>query len=643
MFRTRVSCATLLLAIICGSLTLSAQDAQVNRSAELAVPALRFRNEVRTRAEFDQLARVYTDAGYALPNVIFTIDRSDANKIYYADTERFRFHREFVNGTYLSLERGDQLQRNYTDANRRFIFGTIAYQTPLKRFTFEMWEGDTADASLIRLAHERIRETFFEPVAYKPNSLKQEEIAATLPDIKRVSISEIASAQAYQPLNIAKGIGRVHVIDKLDDTVEIGSNEIVVLSEVPIHLPPVAGIIFSRPATPLSHLNLLAKGWEVPVAYIKNANEIFRPNDTWWIEFETRKDNYSFKRAGIDRIKEYAERQEAIRTTMTPRGDLGITRIAALREQRKDSVIAYGGKSANLGELINARLPGISVPDGWTIPFAHYEQFMRLNHLDERLVEMLEEHAFVHNPSHRRARLASFRDEIKEAKIDPVLARQIVRRWRTQTRGRGVFVRSSSNTEDLPNFSGAGLHDSVPNVRDAAALLDAIKVVWASLWNFQAYEARERAGVDHTKVYMAVLVQEGINAESAGVMITTDPFDRENANSTYISAKRGLGIRVVEGKQVAEQLLYDPRTGATKVLTRSGEDSRLEFDARGGMRERALVGTDRTVLTDATVNRLAQAAQAIKTVFGGREQDIEWTIMRGRIYIVQSRPYIAGS
>ena len=142
---------------------------------------------------------------------------------------------------------------------------------------------------------------------------------------------------------------------------------------------------------------------------------------------------------------------------------------------------------------------------------------------------------------------------------------------------------------------------------------------------------------------MAVLVQEGINAESAGVMITTDPFDRENANSTYISAKRGLGIRVVEGKQVAEQLLYDPRTGATKVLTRSGEDSRLEFDARGGVRERPLVGTDRTVLTDATVNRLAQAAQAIKTVFGGREQDIEWTIMRGRIYIVQSRPYIAGS
>jgi len=68
-----------------------------------------------------------------------------------------------------------------------------------------------------------------------------------------------------------------------------------------------------------------------------------------------------------------------------------------------------------------------------------------------------------------------------------------------------------------------------------------IKTVWASLWNFEAYEARERAGVDHSKIFMAVLIQEGVNSESSGVMITTDPFDKENKGVIYISAKQGLG------------------------------------------------------------------------------------------------------
>ena len=70
------------------------------------------------------------------------------------------------------------------------------------------------------------------------------------------------------------------------------------------------------------------------------------------------------------------------------------------------------------------------------------------------------------------------------------------------------FVRSSSNSEDLPNFSGAGLYTTVPNVRGDNEVIEAIKTVWASLWNFEAYEFRERANVDHSKIFMAVLLQE---------------------------------------------------------------------------------------------------------------------------------------
>jgi phosphoenolpyruvate synthase/pyruvate phosphate dikinase len=140
---------------------------------------------------------------------------------------------------------------------------------------------------------------------------------------------------------------------------------------------------------------------------------------------------------------------------------------------------------------------------------------------------------------------------------------------------------------------------------------------------------------------MAVLLQEGINSESSGVLITTDPFDKENRGTIYISAKRGLGIKVVEGKKIAEQILFRPRTNAVQVLTRSAEDSLLTFDEQGGVREIPITG-DRAVLTDEVVRRLVRAANEIKRIFANREQDIEWAYMRDQIYIVQSRPYIEG-
>jgi phosphoenolpyruvate synthase/pyruvate phosphate dikinase len=124
-------------------------------------------------------------------------------------------------------------------------------------------------------------------------------------------------------------------------------------------------------------------------------------------------------------------------------------------------------------------------------------------------------------------------------------------------------------------------------------------------------------------------------------MITSDPYNKENKNAIYISAKRGLGIKVVEGKKVAEQIIYLPRALAIQVLTRSDEDSLLTFDEKGGVKEIPISG-ERVVLTDAVVRRLVSAAAAIKRVFANRDQDIEWAYMKGQIYIVQARPYIAG-
>ncbi len=598
---------------------------------------------VRTQAEFDTLAVTYDqNTPYALPHLLFVIDRKDQNKIYYVNTKRYAFHKDFVNGTYLSLERGKEFfDNNYLKDNRRFILGSIAYQTPIRRWTFEYWEGTLISAEQVKLTSDLINQSFFAPVAYKPNSLRQEEDSRNIGGMQRVLQSDIAREQSYQALNVAKGIGRIHVITKMDDHVEIGSNEILVLDEVPIHLPPVAGVITSQPSTPLSHINLLAKGWGVPNAYVKNATTLLKQYDGWWVTFDARRDAYSIKRADVDQLREYQRRLAQRLDVMKPKYSLSETRLLGLAQQRAGAALAFGGKSANLGEVLNARLPGIVVPSGFTIPFYYYDQFLKANKLDDAIYALLNDQKFVHDPAYRRARLEVLRGQIQQAKFDERLQAQVLRRVALQYAGKGLFVRSSSNSEDLPKFSGAGLYTTVPNVRGDQPLIDAIKVVWASLWNFEAYEARERASVDHSKIFMAVLIQEGINSESSGVMITADPFDKDNKEAIYISAKRGLGIKVVEGKRVAEQIIFRQRANAIQVLTRSDEDSLLTFDERGGVKEIAITG-ERVVLNDDVVRRLVRAATSIRRVFSNRDQDIEWAYMKGQIYIVQSRPFIAG-
>src|SRR5688572_3493460 len=624
---------TIILALLLCSISVAGQQPTANVRS---LPA------IASRAEFDLLARIYSDSSYPLSHVLFVIDRRDRNKIYYVNSRRYAFHKDFVNGTYLSLERGQEFfENNYLKANRRFMLGTLAYQTPVQRWTFEFWEGDLISGELIKTASEVINQTFFTTVAFKPNSSRQEEASAAIQGLERVTQSDIAREQEYQALNVAKGIGRIHVIEKLDEHAAIGFNEILVLNEVPIQLPPVAGVILSKPSTPLSHINLLVKGWGVPNAYIKNAQELLKQYDGRWVSFETRRDAYTIKPADMDQLREYQRRMSQRLDVMKPRSDLTATNIKSLSQQRKGDVVAYGGKSANLGELVNARLRGVIIPGGFTVPFFYYDQFINENELDDFIFEMMNDQKFVHDPAYRRGRLTALRDRIQKGTINQGLRTRMLLLAHTQYPGKGLFARSSSNAEDLPNFSGAGLHSSVPNVKGDEQLLEALKTVWASLWNFEAYEARERAGIDHAKVYMAVLIQEGINADSAGVMITADPFNAESKAAIYISAKRGLGIKVVDGKRIAEQILFRPQSNAIRVLTRSAEDSLLTFDESGGVKEVPITG-ERAVLTDDMARRLANAALRIKRLFGGKDQDIEWLYLRGQLYIVQARPFIAG-
>ncbi len=595
----------------------------------------RFLNKINEPEDFDRMARVYHQGTpYALPHAMFVIDRRAKNKIYYVNSQKYRFHKDFLLANYLVARGADVFEPIYIQQDRRFIVGTIAWQKPVEKFTFELYEGDLAGADLIKLAYDTINKTFFEEVAFKPNSIRQDEASETL-GINRISADEIQKNQEYLALNTGKAVGRIHIIDKLDDTVEIGDNEILILKELPISLPQVRGIIVAKPSTPLSHVNILAKGWGVPNVYIKDADKLFKEFDTFWVSLDAKLTDYDLKRADIEELKQNTTTGESVAPS-----NLTVTKIASLREMRKKDSLIYGSKSANLGEMINVKIPGVIVPAGFTVPFYWYDKFMEDNGFDQTVDALLDDNDFVHNPRIRRKKLEEFRQKIQNGNFDEKLKTEIIKKWKTELKGQGVFVRSSSNAEDLPNFSGAGLYSSVANVKTEEKIVEAVKTVWASLWNFEAYEARVRNYVNQHTVYMSALIQVGINMDSGGVMFTKDPFDPENKNAVYIAAVWGHNDPITGNKFVPEQLLFNPKSNAVQVLTLSQQDNVLKFGADGDLIKTTAI-VRRRVLTDRNVRELVKTAMTVKRIFGGKkEQDIEWGFMNGKIYVLQARPYI---
>jgi len=603
---------------------------------------------IAARADFDRLARIYYRGRfYALPHLMFVIDRRDHDRVYYVNSKRFAFHKDFVNATYLSLERGRAFyENNYLKSERRFLLGTVAFQPALDRFTFEFWEGDRLTKELLAATFAALSRTFYAPLVLKTNSSAQEAVAAEVNQTAATKVpvmtaQEFASNSEYQPLNLGAGIGQLRILDRLTPDTVIDRNQIVIFKEVPVQLTPLSGIITTEPASPLSHVNMLAKSWGIPVAHIKNADKLFKQLEGKYVRLDVSENDYKLVPADVREVSERNRQWTKRADLVTPRADLSDDQLTDLRDQRARDRLRFGAKSANLGELLHAKI-GAVVPAGFTIPFRCYQDFIRRNQLEDRIASAVEEDRFVHDPVYRKARLAEIRGWIQAAHHGAAFKQAVLDKARRQYPGKPLFARSSTNAEDLPNFSGAGLYTTVPNVRTDEQLLEAIKTVWASVWNYEAYEARESFGMNHFGVYPAVLIQEGIDADSAGVAITTDPFDPQDRGAVYVNAKRGLGMKVVEGKRVAEQVIYRPRSLTVQVLTRSDEDTMLAFDEAGGVKE-VRIEAHRAVLTDDMVRRLARVALAIKRAFGERDQDIEWVYAHGQLYIVQSRPYIQGN
>ncbi|WP_313619831.1 PEP/pyruvate-binding domain-containing protein [Achromobacter sp.] len=618
-------------------LTSDEREARKAEDARWGGPA--FLAQIRTKEEFQQLARVY-NAGTPLeiPHVLFVIDRKRGNRVYYIHTPRYALHETFARERRLLSGDKAALIAQYKDPDRRLLFGTLSWQNDLPGYTYEFWEGDLLTPELLRLTTEKLAATFYEPLRFKTNSTRQEQTARSA-GLEFVTQEALLREQTFLPLNTGRAQGRLRIVKSLDDTPDLAPTDILVLDEVPVALTPVAGLVTQRPSTLLSHVNLLAKGWRIPNAYVRDAVAALREHDGQWVELTVNSNGYQ-----VQRIAQPATASPAPKAAGAPlpKPDLSMRALKPLTGMTTRDSRHCGVKAANLGALKGVLPPSASVPDGFCIPFAQYAAFMERLGVPARVAALERRADFANDANVRRAELAALRQDIIDAQPDAALDAAWREPWQEQLQSRGVFVRSSSNSEDLPGFSGAGLYTTVPNVTQPDALGRAVQTVWASVCNFEAYEARRAAGIAQDGVVMAVLVQLTAASDSSGVMITRDPFDASRRHVTYLSAKRGLGIKVVEGRRQAEQVMYSSWSKAVQVLTRSAEDTRLVAAAGGGVQEAPIDGP-RQVLDDALVARLAAVGRQIKKRLGNVDQDIEWAVQGDQILILQARPYIDGS
>jgi phosphohistidine swiveling domain-containing protein len=309
--------------------------------------------------------------------------------------------------------------------------------------------------------------------------------------------------------------------------------------------------------------------------------------------------------------------------------------VLDLADSRATLAVA-GGKGASLAQLAAAGLP---VPRGFHVTTAAYRQFVAENELQTAIRAALapvdpDQPATLETAS--RAIGAAFAG----ARMPAAVAAALARAYAGLGASTAVAVRSSATAEDLPGLSFAGQQETYLNVRGAAAVQDAVQRCWASLWTARAIGYRAQHGVDQETVSLAVVVQELVAAEAAGILFTANPLTGARGQAV-INAAWGLGEAIVGGQVTPDTLTVDKAGG--RVLARETADKQvMTVPVDGGTREQPTPEDlrRRPALGDAAAAELARLGVRIEALYG-QPMDIEWTRAGGQFAILQARPITA--
>ena len=327
--------------------------------------------------------------------------------------------------------------------------------------------------------------------------------------------------------------------------------------------------------------------------------------------------------------------------------------VIRLDQAGMGDVDKVGGKNASLGEMIHQlKDAGVKVPGGFATTAKAYRDFLEHNGLVEKINERLE--SLDCNDTRALAETGhALREWIMAGSFQPELEEAINHAYQEMSEGQdiAVAVRSSATAEDLPDASFAGQQETYLNIRGLDNIKEAIKSVFASLYNDRAISYRVHRGFVHSEVALSAGIQRMVRSETgaSGVMFTLDT-ESGFKQVVFITAAYGLGETVVQGAVNPDEFyVYKPtlNLGAPAILRRSLGSKAIKMVYSGDGNTANAVQTvdvpredrDRFCINDADVESLARIAVIIEKHYG-RPMDIEWAKDGddGELYIVQARP-----
>lgn len=290
-----------------------------------------------------------------------------------------------------------------------------------------------------------------------------------------------------------------------------------------------------------------------------------------------------------------------------------------------------GGKGMSLARMLRAGLP---VPGGFHVTTEAYRTFVAHNGIQEQIVNALQ-HASADDPATLEAAAQTIAQLFLQGQIPAEIETAIIQAY-AGMQDAPVAVRSSATAEDLPGASFAGQQETYLNILGVDALLEAVKKCWASLWTARAIAYRLKNDIDQATVALAVVVQELVFAEAAGILFTANPVNGKRSQA-LINAAWGLGEAVVSGAVTPDTLTVDKLTG--KVLQR--ETARklvMTVRTADGTHEQPVAENLQTkaVLTNRQAADLTELGAVIEAYYGD-PMDIEWAYAESKFFIVQAR------
>ncbi|MEU5687352.1 phosphoenolpyruvate synthase [Streptomyces venezuelae] len=632
------------------------------------------------------------------PYLKVVVDRAE-NTWHLLDTAAHPFHVNYIATRVLGMDLTaldaelDAFNASvYMDPERRFLLGVLSLHTDEdaegRERTFlvlETTEADTMHGELLSFFYEFVRARVDGrlPLLLKPANHGQEEALAAISEqsVPRILSHELFGTRARTPLNPGEATGRLRFFRTHDEYLAqeagLGWADIVAMPCLPDDVPRVAGFLNTAPITPLSHTNVLASGWGIPNAIVRDLEQLVEKDglDGAWVRYRVREDEISLER--LDHAPELqapAWHQQRIRLEPPLLEDAPVLALHRLRSTDRDR---YGTKAANLGELhhvldsrtadltafygrprpprenlhghlaarlglggLHAAAPvdgqlraaaaefvaaSVSAPNGVALPFALQQNFLASSTVLQQGIGKLKMALELDATDVLDSLCLQLQHLIRQTPLPESVTRQIGQAFPADSGGR-LVVRSSSNAEDLPGFSAAGVYDSVTTVHGTGELLDAVRQVWASLLSPRSVRLRHEVGISLDDTYMGVIIQEYVPASLGGVLVTCNPTRREDFRNVYLNCSPGSPEQVVEGSVLPQQYLYNTVEGGGRTVALGSWGDGLSAATRARLADLSLTG------------RLLQSHFSADDV--DRPLDIEWLMTdRGDFRLVQIRPY----